>query len=280
MRITELSRFPHPVLSPDSQDFSSGEFDLTLTVQEQSSTGAVSIEHEVLLTEPSVLALVESGKAVVGVFVQCEDTYYAELRRMSWPKGRTDVAPGDLLNRVKVRPMIWLNGDLDSWHPSGIHPEFQPPVSLQSGEVIAIGAEQIFSVGQAKLAPLESIFELKRADEMPEGAVRVDPESDRILILAGAGTFEAISLLRQQRTGLAVLLNGVYLPAVMEILDMLRSGSADYSNRRWHPAFIAKCDAKGVDVDNLQSLMESAQLLLDYPAKHLMQLLSDDGADS
>lgn len=280
MRITELSRFPHPVLSLGSKDFASGEFDLNLNVHEQPSTGAVFVEHEALLTEPSIRELVESGKAAIGVFVQCDDTYYAELRRMSWPQGRTDFIPGDLLNRVTIRPLIWLDGNLDSWNPSGVHPEFQPPVSLASGEVIAVGLEQIFNVGQAKLAPLESIFELKRSDEMPDGSIRVDPEAERILILAGQGTFEAISLLREQRTGLPVLLNGVYLPAVMEVLDLLRSGSGEYSNRRWHPAFIAKCDAKGVDVNNLTSLMESAHMLLDYPAKHLTQLLAEGGGES
>ena len=279
MRISEYSRFPHPVLSDNSRDFASGEFDLTLVVDEKPTTGALSIAHEVVLTEGSIRELVESGKAVVGMFVQCDDTYYRELRRLSWPRGLTDFVPGTLLNRVTIRPLIWLNGNLEGWNPDGVHPEFEPPVSLLDGDVIAIGPEFILSVGQAKLASLESIFELRRSDEVTEGSIRVDPESDRILILAGPSTFETISLLREQQSGLAALLNGVYLPAVMEVLEMLRSGAADYSDRRWYHAFAAKCDANGINPGDAQSFLDSAQRLLDYPAKHLAQLLADAGGE-
>lgn len=276
MRVSEDTRFAHPVLSHDSGDFAAGEFDLTIVVDEKPTTGALSVEHEVILTEPSIRQLVESGKAVVGIFVRCDDTYYRELRRVSWPRGRTDFVSGALLNRVTIRPLIWLEGDLDGWNPKGIHAEFEPPVSLLHADVIAIGSEYILSVGQAKLASLESIFELTRSDL--EG-IRVEPESDRIQILAGPGTFETISLLREQQSGLGVLLNGVYLPAVMEVLELLRSGGTDYSERRWYQAFIAKCDAKGINVHDPQSLIESAQQLLDYPCKQLTQLLADAGGE-
>ena len=278
MRITELSRFPHPVLSAGSQDFETGEFDVDLVVEEEPSTGVVFVDHKVALTEPSIRKFVESGSASIGLFVRCDDTYYAELRRISWPKGRTDFAAGELLNRVTVRPLIWLNSDLRDWNPEGIHPEFQPPVSLLNGDVVGVGAEQIFTVGQAKLAALESIFVLQSVAEIPEGSVRVDPDAERVQIRVGPETHKAISLLRQQKNGLAVLLNGVYLPAVMEVLDLL-GRDADYSNRRWYLAFTAKCDATGIDVNNLKSLLESAQLLLEFPAKYLPQLCTDAGGE-
>lgn len=278
MRITEHSRFAHPVLAPNSGDFASGAFDLTIVADEKPTTGALSIEHEVLLTEPSIRQLVESGKAAVGIFVRCDDTYYRELRRVSWPRGRTDFLPGTLLNRVIMRPLIWLEEDLGAWNPEGVHREFEPPMSLRSADVIAVGTEYILSVGQSKLAALESIFELSLSAEPIEG-IRVDPDADRIQIMVGPGLFQTISLLREQQSGLSVLLNGVYLPAVMEVLDLIRTGAADFSERRWHQAFTAKCDAKGINPSDPQSLIESAQHLLEHPCKQLSQLLADVGGE-
>lgn len=278
MRITPASRFAHPVLGNDSGDFASGEFDISLVVEEKLSSGALTIEHEVTLTEPSVLKLVESGVAIIGMFVRCDDTYYRELRRVAWPKGSIDFPLGALLNRVTIRPLIWLEGDLPDWNPDGIHPEFEPPVSLAKADVIAVGNEYVISVGQAKLATLESIFELKRSDDVADG-IRIDPEQDRVCILAGQNIFDTISLLREQQAGLGALLNGVYLPAVMEILEMVRSDSSAYTDRRWFQAFMAKCDSKGIDLSGQQSLLEMAQLLLDYPTKQLTQMLVNAGVE-
>ncbi|MCY4243566.1 MAG: hypothetical protein OXD36_17740, partial [Rhodobacter sp.] len=73
------------------------------------------------------------------------DTFFAELRSMSWPHGRSDFSAGRLLNRVLLRPIIWLRKDLPDWDPGTINPEFSPPVTLDRGDIIAVGVEHIIS---------------------------------------------------------------------------------------------------------------------------------------
>jgi hypothetical protein len=274
MRITELSRFPHPVLSPGSGDFASGEFDIEFIVDENPTSGALSVDYAVQLTHASIRVLVESGAASVGIFVSCEDTFFRELRALSWPAGRTDFAAGSLLNRVLIRPLVWLTAPLDSWNPADLHHEFNSTINLPEGSVVAIGAEYQYSVGLAKLATLESIFELKPSDVSPAG-IKIDPDGDRIQIYADKKTYDAICLLRTQRGGLATVMNGVYLPAVMELLDILRDGSAPYVDRRWHAPFTAKCDALGINLEDRDaSVLERAQLLLQSPSGLLVDLTS------
>ncbi|MDO5656763.1 MAG: hypothetical protein Q4G36_00315 [Paracoccus sp. (in: a-proteobacteria)] len=275
MRFSEETRYPHPVLAQDTGDFTAGEFDVTFTLSEDKATGALSIQHDVNLTEDGIRKLVETGKASVGCFVRCADTYHTELRTLAWPTGRTDFAAGVLLNRVTLRPIVWLNDTLAGWDPGTIHPEFSPPVDLGRGDIIAIGEEHIISVGQAKLAPIESIFELDRSPEIPEGTLQVDLERDRITILAGERTHETIMLLRDQKTGKPVVMNSVYLPAVMEVLDALQSGADQYESYRWHVPFTARCDARGVDPKTDTSILESAQKLLDGPVSGLEQLIAE-----
>lgn len=279
MRLTEYSRFPHPVLTRESNDFSIGGFDVAFSVIEKPETGALTIDYQITLTEREIQTLVASGRAVVGCFVECQDTYFTELRRLSWPRGIIDFAPGALLHRVTLRPFIWPQSDVPEWHPEHAHPEFEPPLSVAAGDPIAIGPEYVLSVGQAKFAPLESIFELRKAENVPDGYFKVDPDADRIAILTAPDTFDTISLLREQRSGLPLLLNAIYLPAVMEVLDIVRAGSTDYSDRRWYSAFSAKCDAKGIDLESAQSLLETAQELLEKPAQHLRSMLTDAGGD-
>lgn len=276
MRISELSRFPHPVLAPESGDFVSGEFDIDFEVEEKPTSGELSIEYKITLTQDSISELVTSGDAIVGMFVSCEDTFHRELRPLSWPSGRTDFAPGVLLNRVQLRPLVWLKVDLPSWSPEGMHPEFGTTVSLSRSSILAIGTEQIYSVGLAKLAELESVFELKPSESVQDGFA-VDPDSDRIVILVASKLYETICILRQQQGGSAALMNGVFLPAVMELLDILSAGGHDFYARRWHPVFIAKCDRLGIDPSTQPPLLKSAQALLGFPTVKLTQLTVEEG---
>ena len=274
MRITEQTRFPRPVLSPETGDYLEGEFIVAFEGREVRETGALVLEHDITLTEPAIRDLVVNGEAAVGCFVRCNDTYYTDLLRLSWPKGRSDFPPGTLLNRVTLQPLIWLERPLHSWDPGTIHHEFEPPVSLGDADVIAVGPVHVMSVGQAKFAPLESIFELRRAADTVKG-LSVDPEGDRVAIFVEDETFETINLLRGQSRGQPVVMNGVYLPAMMEVLDLIRSAPGQYEGYRWHQPFLAKCDAKGIHLAQGMPLLEAAQRLLEWPVRSMSLLVSE-----
>ena len=76
--------------------------------------------------------------------------------------------------------------------------------------------------------------------------------------------------------GKPVVMNAVYLPAVMEVLDALRDGGEQYEGLRWYSPFVARCDSKGIDPAAEMSLLESAQLLLDSPVQLLSQIVRED----
>jgi hypothetical protein len=263
------------VLSPATGDFTTGAFEAQFLVEENPKSGALTLAHRITLTESSIEHLVVANQAALGCFVRCNDTYHTELRRLAWPEGRSDFAPGSLINRVTLRPIIWLEQELSCWTPETVHPEFNPPISLAEGDIVAIADESVISVGQAKLAPIESIFELDWSQEVPEGRFQVVLDRDRITILVAPITYETINLLRGQSGGRPVVMNAVYLPAVMEVLGALQDANDTYENFRWYQPFVAKCDAKGIDPTAMSSALETAQTLLDDPAKALTELVRD-----
>jgi hypothetical protein len=265
VRFTEETRFPHPVLGPATGDYLSGEFVVALRAIENPKIGSLSLEYEITLTEPEIRDLVINGKAVIALSVWCQDTFYAELKALSWPSGRLDFSVGSLLNRVTIRPLVWLNESVPDWNPGTIHPEFCPPLLLEKGDVIALGEERVVSVGQAKLAPLESIFEIDSSPEIPENTLTVDISGDRIKIVVDPKTMESIQLLRGQNNGQRVVMNSIYLPTLMEVLDALTDSADEYVGLRWCDAVIAKCDMYGLDLSKKPSILESAQILLGNP---------------
>ncbi|WP_339502989.1 hypothetical protein [Pseudomonas silesiensis] len=275
MRVSENTRFPHPVLGLDTGDFVVGEFNVEIEVKENRSTGAVTLEHAITLTEPGIIALVESNQASVGCIIKCVDTFFSDLRQMAWSIGRTDFPPGLLLNRVSLRPIVWLKTDLREWDPGTIHHEFEPPVSLNNGDIIAVGEELIISVGQAKLAPIESIFDLVKSENIPEGMFEVDTTGHRIALLVNEEMFQTLAQLRLKTDGPEILMSSIYMPAIMEVLDALRNGDQSYEYLRWYQPFLAKCDLKGVRIEPNMSILKAAQILLERPVARLSKLVGE-----
>jgi len=263
------------VLGVGSGDFDSGYFEIRFEVNEDCRTGDLALKYEIILTEKGIIELVKEGSAGIGCFIVCLDTYYTELRKMPWPTGCSDFAAGKLLNRVTLRPVIWMEGDLSGWDPGTIHPEFSPPLSFNRGDIIAIGPEEIISVGQAKLLPIESIFEIVSSPAVECGKLQVDLMRDRITILASEETHKTILSLRGLATGRPVVMNAIYLPVVMEVLDALRGNLSLYEAQRWYSPFMARCETKGVDPDARSSILESAEILLDAPTGSLSRLVTE-----
>jgi hypothetical protein len=266
MNFSDDMRFAHPVLTDETGDFSQGKFALDTEVEEIIETGKVSIRYVIDLTEPSIRELVENGQATVGIFVRCGDTFYSDLRELGWPEGKIEFEKGSLLNRVTIRPVIWLSQPLPGWMPDNVHPEFRLPLSLVAGDILAFDDEQVLSVGQAKLAPMESIFALVASPSQPEGQLSVKLDDEKITIIAGEATFKMINALRHS-TAKAAVLSSVYLPSVMEVLDALRENPDAHENRRWKQPFAAKCTVANIDYNG--SLLDNAQTLLELPVSRL-----------
>src|SRR5262249_41031867 len=146
---------------------------------------------------------------------------------------------------------IWSNEAIARWHNPSFHPEFsEDGFEVAKGALLAIGDEIPFSVGREKLAPIESIFEMRRAPQYPNGKTTVSLDDEKIVILLSPDVHEAVSNLRANATGTAVVMNAVYLPAIMEVLAMLASGDGNFENRRWYQAFTAKCQYLGIQTSS------------------------------
>lgn len=268
MKISEEMRFPHPVLSEVTGDFSTGEFRVDFEVEERPRDGKLRLAYLCQITEPEIEELVQKRGAHAGLFVTCLETYFNQLQPIGLGKGELNFAGGLLYGRVVLRPIIWTERLPKDWRPRNSHPEFGE-VSIGKHKLLGLGPETVINVGWDKLQPLETIFALAVNDEMPEGRIDIDLEADKIRIVVARKTHESINLYRGSNHGRAILLNAVYLPAIMEVLRSLSSERQLYEPRRWYRPFVAKCDHLSIDLSD-PPILQDAQKLLSDPYRRLM----------
>lgn len=270
MRVRDEMRFPYPVLWDRTGDYLLGDFSLAnVAVSENLLTGSVVLNYAIELTQPEVRGLVESGSARLGVFVTCLDTYYNKFHDLTLHGGTLSLAGGQLMGQVQLRPMAWTPKSIEQFVATNLHPEFGAgPQEFSPRAVIGIGEEVRIVVGRDKLAPIASIFDLDKNERVSPQQFAVQLDGDKIVICASGDTHTKLSQMRGTHQYRAVMLNSVYMPAVMSVVTALQGAETQYEGKRWHTVFTAKAAHLGIDLESADPLV-AAQLLLKSPLGRL-----------
>ena len=264
MRVNEKTRYPHPVLSVDTQDYIDSKFKIDFEVDEDPVQNKLVLLCKLTLLQSEIRQLIDDDNAVIGIDVRCRDTYYSRIHTIAGEASTVEFEPGILCGRVSLRPLIWTCKDIIAYSSPDLHPEYgEENFDIKSRTLLAWDEEYIVHVGRQKLAPMASIFQLARNDELEDGQISVGIESEKIKICAGRKTYEHIHTMRSNSMNQAVLLNGVYLPAVLQVLEYLRDGN-DCDNCAWFQIFRAKCEFYRIDVQSAD-ILSNAQKLLKMP---------------
>jgi hypothetical protein len=265
MKIDNASRFPHPVLFAGTDDYKSGLFSVGLTVVEKLEQQQVKLACEVQLTEPTLLAEIEKGSVAVGLFVTCLDTFQSHQIELGLLDPEVVLADGKYVGRVSVRPLIWSKNNVPAYGTSNCHEEFgNEPIFIPAGSIMGYQNEFILTIGREKLAQIETIFKVFEYGSLPAGTMQTHLDSDLISVGVASDIYQKVNRLRDVPTWRPITLNAIFVPAVMEVLNALSSGTSAYESLRWYRIFSAKCDHLGITFNN-ENLWQTAQKLLDTP---------------
>jgi hypothetical protein len=269
VKITENMRFAHPVLWANTGDYRNAEFSATgLEVVERLDTGEVRINCTLTLNQPELRQLVDKGDAKTGLFITCLETYCNELHPIPVSGGPVRLPEGRLKGRVVLRPILWATRSATGFTSCALHEEYgTSAIGFPEGAVLGLGDESVINVGREKLAPLESIFQLSRSNTVAPDQIAVQMEGEKVNIMARDATYTKIYALRGTVSGRALLLNSIYLPAVMHVLASLKESTSIYEGKRWHRIFTARLDHLGLGVDG--DALDGAQKLLDSPFRQV-----------
>ena len=116
---------------------------------------------------------------------------------------------------------------------------------------------------------METIFSIAKSDDVPDCEIRLQMEGHKIKILANTNTYNKIKTLRGNKVGKTVLLNSIYLPAVMGVLSSLKDDYDTYQDKRWFRVFNSKCEHMGINISS-SDILRDEQKLLESPLGIIM----------
>jgi hypothetical protein len=273
MKLDDYMRYPHPILSELSGDYRTGEFVCDFE-QNLTPKGELRLVADLRIDNLELVELIQTQAAASGYFVVCRRTYFNHLQAASLGRSEKFFDGSRLFGAVTIRPVVYTLRRVEGYTSPLIDDEFGGASAIGKGAIIALGPEFRFSMDQKKYKPFDSIFELARSEEVPINTFRVDHDQERITILAREETYNSISSIREMNRGKDVVMNTVYLPAVVEVISRLQTGGMSVEGRKWYRIFKAKCDDLGLNpADPDVSPLELAQRLLRGPFAKTIALM-------
>ena len=273
MRFDPGKAWPHPVLRPPSygDDYPHAEFEVEIKVERTQGSTSVEVTSEFELSDPDLLRLVEDGAAQYVLLIKASRTHFREMISSGEPHVQRLFSGGDLSGRVEFAPFLVCTRELSNFRAEGWHPDFAGRTfDISSGSVLAEDVSKDYWVDTADEGPLGSIFGHKPRSDVPSGRWELELAEDRVWIVMSEPDTKLYAAARNRannRPEGQYLMNGLYLPALIAVLNEVDLNVDDYSEYRWfasldHRLQAVECRQLGSPNANRWT---DAQRILDMP---------------
>lgn len=273
MKFDPGKAWPYPVLRPPSygDDYPRAEFEVEIAVKRIKGSTAVEVYAEFELSDPSLLQLVEQDMARFALLVKASKTHCRQLLQSSHPNIRHSFSAGELSGRVEFAPFLVCTRALFGFRASGWHSDFVGRTfDIEIGAVLAEDVSKDYWIDTAEESPLGSIFGHKHRQDIPNGRWEYELAEDRIWIVMSNADGEQYESARKRANNQPdgqYLMNGLYLPALVSVLNDVDQNCNDYSSFRWFTSLDHRLDKLGCKPLGSKSSnrLIDAQKLLDFP---------------
>ncbi len=277
MRISETNiRYLHPVLAEHSGDYN--VFDLKADFASPLIEGDnVVISSNIEINSTYLEKKIASGEMGLGYYLVCQDTMLNQLFKIETGKHVERVAHSKLFGKVEIRPVVFTNTLISNTRDRSINAEFGDEITFEPASLTMICSKVQFNIEPAKFQPFGALFQLAKDDSLQPGKIEVDAEGDKIRILAEGVTYLKLLDMRNTRQTRNLLMNAVYLPAVMETLYAMRSFDEGVAQCSWYDVVMSKCNALDINpLSDKETVYSIAQSLMSLPVERIFDFQEEE----
>ncbi len=225
--------YPHPVLGIG--DSVAGEFKVHLSVKAGRET--VKIESVFELGNADLNKLIEDGKAVFATQIYCRGTMYRNIINSKTAIAKQFIIPtSKLRDQVEVDFFVCAEEMIPSYTNSASHSDYNGySFSIEKGDILAYGGKGIFNANKTP-EELKAISAFMNVDkyENENGPFYNFYDGDKITIRLSESDYIKYQQIVSNPFISDIVHSSVVLPALMEAIEIINSGSDDYKDKAWY----------------------------------------------
>jgi len=256
--------FPHPVLSPFSDDVLDSAFQCVVKPIQEGHEYKFGVSARV--SNAQLRNLIDAKDATYAAHVECPSTRYRNLWKFFDNNFVFRIPVEALEGRVQVCAFILAENDISEY----INPEFHPDYGgiafrVRRGDILAVDENRTFVIErQDTLRQIPSIFTITSNLSLDQSAIDVDIMGAKIVIKLAPDNYNRYLQIRQDANLRPLMNASIVLPALVYVLDLINPERCpddeleERQDQRWFRVLKKKLEERGIRLDSRQAFSETA----------------------
>ena len=251
MKFDSGKAWPHPVLRPSfcGDDYPHAAFEVEIAVERVEGSTTAAVNAEFSLGEPDLLRLVKDDHARYVLLIKAPQTHYRNSLQSAEHTITHQFQPGELSGRVEFAGLLICTRQLTGFASKGWHSDFQGlTFDIAPGSVLAEDTPKEYWIDTADEAPIGSIFGHNTRDNIEDGRWEYELAEERVWIVMSVNDSARYELAKDQannRPEAQYLINGLYLPVLVAVLNEVDANAEEYQEYRWFSSLNQRLEAVG-----------------------------------
>ncbi len=272
--------WPHPVLSPLTDDIEATEFDFDFDVWPDYPNWRLKIEAR--NEDPTLQKYLSSGAASYFLHIECRRTHFRKVFGEKQSNFELTISGDQLFGTVEASFLIVATTDIEAYAHPRQHTDYQNSTfDIAAGEPLAIALTKRFEapLEADPILKLSSILDIRRGRE-GLAFMEVNCEDERIVLELPQDEYDRYRNLRADPSLRGLLASTVILPGLLQSFYYLRDPALDLdefrADHRWSRRVLGRLEEMGIDIlaGNGSVCLEAAQRLLRGPLRRSLHDLA------
>lgn len=248
--------FPHPVLSPFSDDLVDSVFIFDLSIKAEHMKYVIYSKCET--NNQDLNDLIRKKQAFFAVHVDCNSTRFRDLF-ISQSNEWTFEIPADKLDGiVEVYAFILASTDIDNYSNANFHSDYEgTSFYISKGDILAVSEQHRFEA-EKEIDPLKrvrSIFSVVPNHAENASPMQIFYDNDRIIVQISGENFALYSYLKRYAFMHSTLASIIVIPALVYMLELIKNTENldELETYRWFNSLRKRLEQLDMDIYSLDS---------------------------